>query len=193
MRQFFVGAICALSMAAVCAQAVVVPNANLLADGIPAIPQTIADRVAQYTEFRGHGFIGWHPVERSMLVRHREQGANMAQIYWLKAPGGKLERITDFADNVSSASFAPRGGQFIVYGRDAGGNEATQIFRMDLDTRKSTLLSSADERSGYTWTRAGDRVLLHAVPLDKTAQGGSRTEVRTVLSLVDAGAIVIPR
>ncbi len=185
MRHLFVGTALALSLTAVCALEVVQPNSNLLADGIPAIPKAIADKVALYTEFRGFGFVDWHPTERSMLVRHREQGANMAQIYWLKAPGGKLERITDFADNVSSASFAPRGGQFIVYGRDAGGNEATQIFRMDLDTRKSTLLSSADERSGYTWTRAGDRVLLHAVPLDKTAQGGSRTEVRTVLSLLD--------
>lgn len=185
MRHLFVGAALALSLTAVCALEVVQPNSNLLADGIPAIPKAIADKVALYTEFRGYGFVDWHPTERSMLVRHREQGANMAQIHWLKSPGGKLERITDFPDYVSSASFAPRHGKFIVYGRDVGGNEATQVFRMDLDTRQSTLLSSKDERSAYTWNRAGDRLLLQSVPLDKTAQGGSRTEVRTKLSLVD--------
>lgn len=51
---------------------------------------------------------------------------------------------------MSSASFAPKHGKYIVYSRDVGGNEATQVFRMDLDTRASTLLSNPDERSGYT-------------------------------------------
>lgn len=185
MRQVFVGAVLALSLAAACAQDVVQPNPNLLADGIPAIPKAIADKVSLYTDFRGYGFVGWHPTERSMLVRHREQGANIAQIYWLKGPGGKLEKITDFPDYVSAASFAPKHGKYLVYSRDIGGNEATQVFRMDLDTRQSTLLSNPDERSGYTWNRAGDRLLVESVPLDKTAQGGSRAQVATTLTLVD--------
>ena len=121
MRHSIAGAVLALTMAAAFAQDVVIPNPNLLADGIPAISRTIADQVALYTEFRGYGFAGWHPVERSMLVRHREQGANIAQIYWLKAPGGKLEKITDFPDPVSAPSFAPHHGNYIVYGRDGGG------------------------------------------------------------------------
>lgn len=185
MRQFFLGAICALGMAGACAQAVVVPNANLLAEGIPAIPQAIADKVANYTEFRGYAFMGWHPVDRSMLVRHRESGANIAQIYWLKSPGGKLEKLTDFPDSVAAAAFEPREGKYLVYARDAGGNEATQVFRMDLVTRQSTLLSNPDERSSYTWNRAGDRLLMESVPLDRTAQGGKRAQVVTTLTLLD--------
>ncbi|MBK6293001.1 MAG: S9 family peptidase [Rhodoferax sp.] len=185
MRQLILGAAIALTVAGTCAQEIVSPNANLLADGIPAIPKSIADKVSLYTEFRGHGFVDWHPTERSMLVRHREAGANIAQIYWLKSPGGKLEKITDFPDPVSAASFAPKHGKYMVYGRDTGGNEATQVFRMDLDTRQSTLLSTPDERSGYSWTRAGDRILIGAVPLDRTAQGGTRAQVVTSLTLVD--------
>jgi len=46
MRQLLVGALCALSLVGACAQAIVTPNANLLAEGIPPIPQTIADKVA---------------------------------------------------------------------------------------------------------------------------------------------------
>ena len=185
MRHSIAGALLALALTTAFAQDVVTPNPNLLADGIPAIPKTIADKVALYTEFRGYGFVGWHPVERSMLVRHREQGANIAQIYWLKTPGGKPEKITDFPDPVSAVSFAPKHGNYIVYGRDAGGNEASQIFRMDLGTRQSTLLSSPDERSAYTWSKKGDRVLIESVPLDKTAQGGTRSQVTTTLALVD--------
>ena len=184
-RQFFVSAICALSLAGACAQGFVAPNTNLLADGIPPIPQAIADKVAQYTEFRGHSFVGWHPTEGSMLVRHREAGANIAQIYWLKAPGGKLEKLTDFPDNVAAAAFAPRHGKYLVYARDAGGNEATQVFHMDLATRKSTLLSGADERSSFTLPHQSDALLIASVPLDKTAQGGTRAQVATNLTLVD--------
>ena len=185
LRQQLAGAICALGVATACAQGVVSPNANLLADGIPPIPQAIADKVAPYTEFRGHGFVGWHPLERSMLVRHREAGANIAQIYWLKTPGGKLEKLTDFPDNVASAAFAPRHGKYLVYARDTGGNEATQVFHMDLATRQSTLLSAADERSGFTLAHQSDTLLIASVPLDKTAQGGTRAEVATTLTLVN--------
>ena len=185
LRQQCVGAICALSLASACAQGVVSPNANLLADGIPPISQTIADKVAPYTEFRGYSFVGWHPLERSMLVRHREAGANIAQIYWLKAPQGKLEKLTNFPDNVASAAFAPRHGKYLVYARDTGGNEATQVFHMDLATRQSTLLSGTDERSSFTQAHQSDRLLIASVPLDKTAQGGTRVEVATTLTLVD--------
>ncbi len=169
----------------IAAQDVVAPNPQLHTDGIPPIPKAIADKVALYTEFRGHGFVDWHPTQRSMLVRHREAGANIAQIYWLKSPGGTLERITDFADPVGKTTFEPRLGRYIVYTRDRGGNEATQVFRMDLDTRASTLLSAEDERSSYTWNHAGDRLLIAAVPLDRTAQGGSRAQISTTLTLLD--------
>jgi dipeptidyl aminopeptidase/acylaminoacyl peptidase len=165
--------------------AVIAPNANLRAEGIPDIPKALADRVALYTDFRGHGFVDWHPKERMMLVRHREAGANTAQIYLLRAPGGKLEKLTDFPEPIGSASFDPVNGKYIVYPRDAGGNEATQIFRMDLETRQSTLLSVPDERSSASWNRKGDRVLVAAVPLDKTAQGGTRAAITTTLTSVD--------
>ena len=76
------------------------PNANLKADGMPDIAASLVDKVAPYTEFRGHGFVDWHPREQVMLVRHREAGANTAQIYLLSAPAGKLEKLTDFPDPV---------------------------------------------------------------------------------------------
>lgn len=190
MKRSFLLAALVLALAGASAQTTdagkaLVPDAHLKTDGMPPIPARIADQVAPYTEFRGHGFVDWHPKAPVMLVRHREAGANTAQIYRLSAPGAKLEKITDFADPVRAASFHPVHGQYIVYARDSGGNEATQVFRMDLDTRASTLLSVPDERSSFTWTRKGDRLLISALPLDKTASGGKRDAVLTTLSLVD--------
>ena len=165
--------------------AVVAPNANLTTDGMPPIEQTIADKVAAYTDFRGYGFVDWHPTQDAMLVRHREAGANIAQIYLLRSAGSTLEKITDFPDPVTAAAFEPLKGGSILYTRDTGGNEATQVFRMDLATRQSTLLSLADERSTGTWSRQGNQVLVAAVPIDKTAAGGTRSTLNTTLSLVD--------
>lgn len=186
MRLRWIGAALALGLTVhSAAQEVITPHAQLHAQGVPPIPRSIAEAVARYTDFRAHGFVDWHPTERSMLVRHREAGANVAQIYWLKSPGGVLEPITSFPDPVGKTSFEPRKGRYIVYTRDTGGNEATQVFRMDLDTRASTLLSAADERSSYTWSHRGDRLLISSVPLDRTAREGSRAQISTALTLVD--------
>ena len=161
------------------------PNANLKADGIPPISADLVARVAPYTEFRGHGFVDWHPQRKQMLVRHREEGANTTQIYRLSEPGGKLEKLTDFSDPVGAASFNPVHGQYLVYARASGGSEASQIYRLDLDTRQSTLLSDPDERSSARWTHKGDRLLIAALPLDRSAKGGRRDTVSTTLRLVD--------
>lgn len=163
----------------------IVPNANLTTDGMPGIPASLAEKVAPYAEFRGHEFVDWHPTAPEMLVRHREAGANTAQIYRLRMAGGPLEKLTDFPDPVAAATFNPVHGQYIVYARDSGGNEATQIYRMDLDTRQSTLLSVPDERSNATWTHNGERLLISSVPLDKTAIDGKRDQVVTTLRLVN--------
>ena len=182
-----ISAIAALAMglSIASAQDFVVPNTNLTTDGMPAIPKAIADKVSLYTEFRGYSFAQWHPKDGSMLVRHREAGASIAQVYQLRAPGGKLEKLTDFPEPVSQIAFEPNDGKFLVISKDTGGNEAAQVYRMDLATRQTTLLSQADERSAFSWNRKGDRVLISAVPLDKTAASGKRDTVVTRLTLVD--------
>lgn len=185
MKQLVILGLLALGGNVALAQALVAPNVNLRADGMPPIEQAMADKVAAYTDFRGYGFVDWHPIDDTMLVRHREAGANIAQIYLLRSAGGPLEKITDFADPVTAAAFEPVHGRSLLYTRDSGGNEATEVFRMDLATRQSVLLSTADERSTGTWSRRGDRVLVAAVPLDKTAIGGARQTLHTTLTLVN--------
>jgi len=185
MKHWITLVLCAGLYTAAVAQEAVAPNANLRADGLPAIEKSIADKVALYTEFRGYGLVDWHPKEQTMLVRHREAGANIAQLYLLRKPGGAIEKLTDFADPVTAASFQPVLGNQIIYSRDAGGNEATQVFAMDLQSRQSTLLSVVDERSAATWSRKGTQVLIDAVPVDKTAKEGKRDQLMTTLTVVE--------
>ena len=164
---------------------VVAPNPNLLIEGIPAIPQSLATRVGGYSDFRGHSFSDWHPVRREMLVSHRAAGSNVNQLFLLTAPGEAPQRLTDFPEPISGGSFDPRGGRFIIYSRDTGGNEAARIYRLDLDSRSSTLLSDPEKRSSASWNEAGTRLLIASVPLDRTAQGGRRDQIGTTLTLID--------
>ncbi|HET7866492.1 MAG TPA: prolyl oligopeptidase family serine peptidase [Burkholderiaceae bacterium] len=161
-------------------------NANLVAQGIAPVPNSLVRQVERYTQFSGHSFVAWHPTRREMLVAHRKAGAGTTQIFRLASPMGALEQLTDFGDPVSSASYEPQQGRYIVFARGSGGNEVTQLYRMDLDTRNVTLLTDPAERhESLGWLHHGARLLATSVPLDRTAQEGSRTEVQTRLWLIE--------
>jgi dipeptidyl aminopeptidase/acylaminoacyl peptidase len=166
--------------------AVLAPNQNLLAQNIPPIAMSLVDRVAKYTDFRGHGFVEWHPTRDEMLVVHRRSGDNLPRIYRLERPLGPLQQLTDGAEPITSASWEPREGRYIVFERSQGGDEANQIYRLDLGTRQSTLLTDPKEAHDLAgWVRATSQLLYTAVPLDRTAQGGTRARIDTGLWIVD--------
>ena len=74
---------------------VVAPNANLVVQGIPPVPASIASAVARYTDFRGHRFVDWHPTRREMLVSHRRAGVDTTQIFRIAGPLAEPEPLTD--------------------------------------------------------------------------------------------------
>ena len=165
---------------------VLAPNANLFAQGIPPIPTSLVERVARYTDFRGHSFVDWHPTRSEMLVAHRKAGDNVAHIYRLDQPLGELQQLTDGADPVTTASYEPRDGRYLVFERSKGGDEADQIYRLDLPSRQTTLLTTPDEAHSIVgWLRRSALLLHTSVPLDRTAQGGSRASINTTLWLLD--------
>ena len=165
---------------------VIAPNANLVAQGIPPIPARIAVQVAGYTDFTGHAFVDWHPVRREMLVSHRLPGASVPQLFRIVAPMAAPEQLTDSADPVRYASFEPRDGRYIVFARGSGGNEQDKLYRLDLPGKEITPLTETPERHSMAgWLHRGARLLTLATPLDRTAQGGSRTAITQTLSLLD--------
>src|ERR1700692_2458497 len=49
-------------------EAVVPPNENLIVEGVPPIPKSLADQADRYTNFRSAFFASWHPTKREMLI-----------------------------------------------------------------------------------------------------------------------------
>jgi dipeptidyl aminopeptidase/acylaminoacyl peptidase len=168
--------------------AVMAPNANLVVQGIPPIPQSLADAVGRYNDFRGHSFVDWHPSQREMLVAHRKAGGNTAQIFRVSQPLTEGEQLTDATDPVSRASYEPKTGRYIVFERATGGNEVAQLYRLALNTPRAqpVLLTNPDERHAMNnWLRGSGQLIYASVPIDRTAQGGSRAKVSTTLWVMD--------
>jgi dipeptidyl aminopeptidase/acylaminoacyl peptidase len=188
MRILISGALVALLAACAAPGAVVAPNPNLVVQGIPAVPQSLADAVGRYNDFRGHAFVDWHPTQREMLVSHRKAGANTAQLFRLGAPLAEPEQLTDGVDPVTRASYEPRTGRYIVFERATGGNEVAQLYRLPLGQAgaQPVLLSDPNERhSMNTWLRQRGQLIYSSVPIDRTAQGGKRARITTTLWLMD--------
>ena len=136
------------------AQNAIVPNENLVAEGIPTIPASLAEVVGRYTEFRAASFSSWHPTKREMLITTRF--GDTAQVHQVKFPGGDRRQLTFFPDRVGFGSFPPKGGDFFVFSKDSGGDEFFQGYRYDLATGNVTMLTDGKSRNtGGSWSNSG--------------------------------------
>ena len=137
----------------------ILPNENLVLDGIPKLPASIADGVGRYTEFRAADFVAWHPSKREMLITTRF--ADTGQLHWVKTPGGDRRQMTFFKERVTSGAFPRHAGGYFVFTMDKGGNEFAQLYRYDVATGDITLLSDGGARSQNAvgvFEHAGERM-----------------------------------
>jgi dipeptidyl aminopeptidase/acylaminoacyl peptidase len=134
------------------------PGENLVTEGLPPIPASVADEVRRYTEFRSASLADWHPISREILISTRF--ANTTQIHRVRQPGGARTQLTFFGEPVGAATYEPQAGRYFLFGRDAGGNEFTQIYRYDMADGHITLLTDGgrSQNGGVEWSARGDRI-----------------------------------
>jgi dipeptidyl aminopeptidase/acylaminoacyl peptidase len=136
----------------------IVPNENLVVEGVPAIPQALGATVSRYTQFRSASLNSWHPTKREMLISTRF--GEVAQIHHVKFPLGARQQLTFEAERVSGANFQPTQGDYFLFSKDAGGNEFSQNYRYDLATGDITLLTDGkSQNSGGVWSNKGDQII----------------------------------
>lgn len=157
LRQVFL----ALTIAAAAfAQApqVLVPGENLVLDGVPSIPVSIAEQAGRYTEFRSATLQSWNPKSREMLVSTRF--ADVPQLHYVKFPGGARTQLTFFPERVLGGTFPPKRNDYILFVKDVGGGEWYQIYRYDVSSGATTLLTDGKSRNQPgAWSRKGDRLV----------------------------------
>jgi len=136
----------------------ITPGDNLVVEGIPPIPSTIARTVEPYTNFRYAILSSWHPNRREMLISTRF--GDTAQTHLVKFPLGSRQQMTFFPERVRGATFQPTQGDYFVFSKDTGGNEFNQNYRYEIATGKVTLLTDGKSKNSRgLWSNKGDRMI----------------------------------
>lgn len=128
------------------------PSDRLKVDGLPEIPESLANELSRYTNFRSATIADWHPTKREMLIITNLTGTT--QVHKVEMPGGARFQLTFEKDNVlwfgattRTASFDPLEGKFLIFSKDIGGTEDNQTYRYDFDSGKITLLTDGKARN----------------------------------------------
>src|SRR5829696_1655836 len=146
--------------------------AALVADGIPAVPDELADRTRPYMEFRTASLQGWNPKTRGIAIATRF--ANTAQIHEVARPLGMRRQITFEADAIAGASYARGKGDVTVIQKDVGGSEFWQLYRLDNGQLK--LITDGKSRNSINaWSHDG-----HWLAYSSTRRNGTDSDIYIV-------------
>lgn len=131
------------------------PNENLKAENIPAISKELALKVKKYAETRAASFVALHPLKNEILISTRFGSVN--QLHQVVSPLGSRKQITFFDEPLSNASFEPTQGKYFIYSKDTGGNEFGQLYKFDLSTHESSLLTDGgrSQNGNIIWKKDG--------------------------------------
>jgi dipeptidyl aminopeptidase/acylaminoacyl peptidase len=153
----------------------ITPGDNLVVDGIPVIPRSIAEEVARYNEARSAVFADWHPTRREILVGTRF--GSTTQVHRVAMPMGARTQLTFLEESLGGASYDPKTGSMIILLKDRGGDEFTQLHRYDVADGRITLLTDGgrSQNGGVTWARSGDRFAYST-----TARNGRDRDIRVM-------------
>lgn len=134
---------------------IVVPNENLITENIPEISKDLANQVKKYSEARGASLSGIHPNKNEIIINTRF-GAT-SQFHRVTQPMGSRTQLTFFDEPVSIATYEPLKGDYLIYSKDVGGNEFGQLYKLDLNTLKSTLITDGgrSQNGGIVWRKDG--------------------------------------
>jgi dipeptidyl aminopeptidase/acylaminoacyl peptidase len=142
---------------------VLTPPPALKTDGVPPIPAYLSEELTPYAESRSANLLDWHPTNREILIGTRF--GETPQIHRVSHPGGDRRQLTFFPERALGARYNPASGDSFIFAKDTGGAEWFQLFRFDMATGRSTLLTDGESRNeGYLWGHSGKQVVFTSVP-----------------------------
>ena len=118
--------------------------AAITTTGVPVVPADLWRRLAQYQNVRDASFQGWAPDGAGMIIRTRF--GNSAQLHRVYEPGGRREQVTFFDEPTTGRAIPAAKGQLLAT-LSKGGNENFQIYQVDLQAHRTTLLTDGKSRN----------------------------------------------
>lgn len=159
-------------------------SGNLIMEDIPAIPDAIINDLNQFQNVRSASFRDWTENGRGVYISTRFADVN--QIHRVDMPGGARQQITFYKEPVGGVSRQP-GGRNLIFTRDTGGSEFTQIFMLDPADGSTKLLTDGESRNGATvWDRQGRRFAYQS-----TRRNGASNDVWLMDPMDPASSVMI--
>jgi len=146
---------------------------NRVTENLPEIPDALVERLTRYQNTRSASVAGW-TRDGCLLVSTRFAETN--QVHRVCQPLGMREQLTFYPEPVGGLRPAPaqatRDGFWFT--RDAGGDEFSQLYWFDAQTRGTTLLSDGKRSRNSGALPSRDGALL---AWSSTARNGVDTDV----------------
>jgi len=140
----------------------VAPGPNLVTEGIPKVPASLARTVQRYTNGYGLPLAGWDAAKQEIWIKDLKSDSTV--VYRVAAPDGATKPMLYIPTGVYDLYYQPQG-KYLVYNRDTNGNEAFQMYLYNIETSKRALLTDGKSRNTEpVWSNAGDRIIFSSSP-----------------------------
>lgn len=147
--------------------------ASLRADGIPKLQRVERPAAANDEPNAAPRLAAWHPLRPEMLVLARSGSSQ--QLHLMAGPHGRLRPLTRGRDAVEGAGWEPEQGEYLVFRRDQGGDEAWRLYRLAAEGGNPIRISPASGRvSEYQFLPQGRGLVYLLEALDREDAEGSR-------------------
>lgn len=131
-------------------------DGNLVMEDVPAIPDDVVVDLNRYQNVRSADFQAWTRDGESIFIKTRF--GDVDQIHRVDNPGGMRRQVTYESEPIGEVIRQP-GRSMLLFTRDTGGNEFSQIFSLKTDGGEARLLTDGESRNGFVvWDRQGERI-----------------------------------
>jgi len=131
-------------------------NGNLVMEDVPEIPVDIVDSLNRYQNVRSASFQTWSGDGKSLFINTRF--GDVGQLHRVDMPMGARHQVTFYSEPVGEVARQPKGSS-LVFTRDAGGSEFSQIFLLDPAGGDAHMITDGESRNGAViWDREGRRI-----------------------------------
>jgi dipeptidyl aminopeptidase/acylaminoacyl peptidase len=146
-------------------------NPNVLTSHVPDASPEVKQRVRQYLDARAASLLDVTPDGKQLLIATRFADTN--QLHLVAMPMGARTQLTFGDEPINSARFAPTDPNVIYYLSDVGGGEFFQVYKLDRQSGRSTLLTDGKSRhEAFTLSDDGKRLAYSG-----TGRNGKDTDV----------------
>ena len=169
---------------------------NRTSVGIPEIPTALLETLGRYQNTRGATAMGF-TKDGCLLILTRF--AETSQVHRVCRALGMREQLTFYSEPISFVAIAPVTSNLdgFIFGKDEGGNEFSQLYWFDLQTRAITRITDGkrSQNSIPLFSRDGRKLAFSS-----TARNGTDTDIwvydvasRSAQPVVTIGGSVAPR